>query len=334
MKKFSVTILSLITIFMVVSFFAGCGKKGTTGEVKIGISKIVAHPALDAVEQGIQDELNALGFTNVKYDLQNANGEIATAASIAQKFKADNVDIAVGIATPTSQALVNALQDITIIYSAVTDPVDAGLVTSFVKGEKNITGVSDMTPVKDQIAFLMKLKNIKRLGHIYASHEANAVTLAKMAKTACQELGIEFVETTVTNSSEVKQAAQSIAGRIDAFYLSTDNTVISALSAVADVAKANKIPIMSADPSSAEKFEVLAAWGFDYYKMGRATGKLISRILKGEKPESIGTVFMTEPTDVDLLINLDVAKALGITFPETIIRQAGRVVEGGKVIKK
>jgi len=191
-----------------------------------------------------------------------------------------------------------------------------------------------MTPVKDQIVFLKKLKDVKRLGHIYASHEANAVTLAKMAKNACQELGIEFVESTVTNSSEVKQAAQSIAGRVDAFYLSTDNTVISALAAVADVAKANKLPIMSADPSSAEKYEVFAAWGFDYYKMGKATGKLISRILKGEKAESIPTIFMTDPSDVDLLINLDVAKKLGITIPDDMVKKASRVVKDGKMTKK
>lgn len=334
MKNFSIKILFLITVLIVSFFISGCGKKATSEEIKVGISKIVAHPALDAIEQGIQDELKDLGFDKISYDFQNANGELSTAASIAQKFKADKVNISVGIATPASQALVNAMDEITVIYSAVTDPVDAGLVRSYTKGEKNVTGVSDMTPVKDQIVFLMKLKKIKRLGHIYASHEANAVTLAKMAKQACQELGIEFVETTVSNSSEVKQAAQSIAGRVDAFYLSTDNTVISALSAVADVAKANKIPIMSADPSSAEKFEVLAAWGFDYYKMGRATGKLISRIINGEKPENIGTVFMTDPSDVDLLINLDVAKKLGITFPDNIVKQAARIVKDGELIKK
>lgn len=334
MKKFPTQILLLITVLTVSFLVSGCGKKVTSEEIKVGVSKIVAHPALDAIEQGMQDELKDLGFGKISYDFQNANGELSTAASIAQKFKADKVNIAVGIATPASQALVNALDEIPVIYAAVTDPVDAGLVSSFTRGEKNVTGVSDMTPVKDQITFLMKLKKIKTLGHIYASHEANAVTLAKMAKKACQELGVEFVETTVSNSSEVKQAAQSIAGRVDAFYLSTDNTVISALSAVADVAKANKIPIMSADPSSAEKFEVLAAWGFDYYKMGRATGRLVSRILNGEKPENIGTVFMTDPSDVDLLINLDVAKSLGITFPENIVKQAGRIVKDGELIRK
>ncbi len=334
MKKILAKNVSFLLILTLILISAGCGKENKSEELTIGISKIVSHPALDAVEKGIQDELKAQGYSKINFDLQNANGELATAASIAQKFKADKVKIAIGIATPTSQALVNTLRDSIVIYSAVTDPVDAGLVKSLKKGEKNIAGVSDMTPVKDQIAFLKKIKNIKKLGHIYASHEANAVTLAKMAKKACDELGIEFIESTVTNSSEVKQAAQSIAGRVDAFYLSTDNTVISALSAVADVAKKNKLPIMSADPSSAEKFDVLAAWGFDYYKMGRATGRLAARLLKGEKPEDIPTIFMTEPSDIDLLINYDVAKTLGLTFPEKIAEKASRVVKNGKLIKK
>jgi len=334
MKRFSIKYLLIFTIISVALIAAGCGKSNKSEKITIGISKIVSHPALDGVEKGIQDELKDEGYTNLTFDLQNANGEISTAASIAQKFKADQVKIAVGIATPTSQALRNTLKDSIVIYSAVTDPVDAGLVKSLTAGEKNIAGVSDMTPVKDQIAFLKKIKDIKRLGHIYASHEANAVTLAKMAKKACDELGIEFIESTVTNSSEVKQAAQTIAGRVDAFYLSTDNTVISAISAVVDVAKANKLPIMSADPSSAEKYDVLAAWGFDYYKMGRATGKLIGRILNGEKTENIPTVFMTEPADVDLLINLDVAKKLGLTIPEKLVSQASRVVKDGKMTKK
>jgi putative ABC transport system substrate-binding protein len=333
MKRFSVKYLLIFTIVSIALVAAGCGKNSKSEKITIGISKIVSHPALDDVEKGIQDELKEQGFTNLTFDLQNANGEITTAASIAQKFKADQVKIAVGIATPTAQALRNALKDSIVIYSAVTDPVDAGLVKSLTAGEKNVAGVSDMTPVKDQIAFLKKIKDIKRLGHIYASHEANAVTLAKMAKKACDELGIEFVESTVTNSSEVKQAAQTIAGRVDAFYLSTDNTVISAISAVVDVAKTNKLPIMSADPSSAEKFDVLAAWGFDYYKMGRATGKLIARILNGEKPENIPTVFMTEPSDVDLLLNLDVAKKLGLVIPEKLVSQASRVVKDGKIAK-
>ena len=298
----------------------------------IGISKIVSHPALDAIERGIQEELQRLGH-DFDYDLQNANGDISTAASIANKFKSQKVTIAVGIATPTSQALVNAITDIPVVFSAVTDPVGAGLVASLAHGDRNVTGVSDMTPVKQQIELLHRIKPLKRLGHIYSSHEANAVTLARMAAEACKQLGIEFVETTVTNSAEVKQAVQTVANRVDGIYISTDNTVVSALGAVVDVARDAGVPVMSADPSSAEQFGVLAAWGFDYYKMGRATGTLIAEILEGKAPQSIPVRFMTDPSDVDLLVNLDVAANLGLRIPEDVVAKAKTIVKDGKIRK-
>lgn len=301
--------------------------------IRIGVSKIVAHPALDAIEKGIVEVVQKK-YPNAQFDLQNANGEMSTASSIAQKFKSENVDLAVGIATPTAQALVNAIKDRPVIFSAVTDPAGAGLVASTEKGEKNITGISDMTPVQSQIELLNHIKPIKTLGHVYASSEANAVSLAEIARKVCKEKGIQFVETTVSNSAEVKQAVQTIAGRVDGIYISNDNTVVSALAAVTSVAQKHKIPVMSADPSSAETTPVLAAWGHDYYKMGRATGRLILRILDGEKPETIPTMFMTDATDVDLLINQDVAKQLGLTFPSDVIAGANSVIQDGKITKK
>lgn len=303
------------------------------GKVLIGISKVVSHPALDAVERGLQDELAALKI-NARYDLQNANGDANTAASIANKFQSEKVTLAVGIATPTAQALVNTLKTTPVVFSAVTDPVKAGLVKSLTRGEKYVTGVSDMTPVKQQIELLLKIKKVKRLGHIYTSSEENAVVLAGVVKKACQDLGIQYVETTVSKSAEVKQATQSIIRRVDALYVSTDNTVVSAMSALTDVAMKNKVPVMSADPSSAESHPVLAAWGFDYYKMGRATGKMVAEILKGKKPEQLPTRFMTKASDVDLLVNLDVAKKLGLTVPAAIVKSANKVVENGKLTKK
>lgn len=299
----------------------------------IGVSKIVSHPALDAVEKGLQDEL-AAEKVNARFDLQNANGDANTAASIATKFKSEHVAVAVGIATPTAQALVNTLRTTPVVFSAVTDPVKAGLVRSLTKGGKYVTGVSDMTPVKQQIELLLKMKKVKRLGHIYTSSEENAVVLAGVVRQACNDLHIEYVETTVSKSAEVKQAVQAIVRRVDALYISTDNTVVSALSAVTDVAMKNKIPVMSADPSSAEKFPVLAAWGFDYYKMGRVTGKMVAEILKGKKPEQMPTRFMTKASDVDLLINLDVAKKLGLTVPKDLVKTANKVVANGKLTKK
>lgn len=324
----ALTILAVSILWVSTVYAAGPAKK-----VIIGISKIVSHPALDAVEKGIQDELAAEKL-KVEYDLQNANGDIGTSASIANKFKSEKVALAIGIATPTAQSLVNTLKGTPVVFSAVTDPVKAGLVKSLKGGDKWVTGVSDMTPVKQQIELLLRIKKIKRLGHIYTSSEENAVVLAGIVKQACRELGIEYVETTVSKSAEVKEAAQSIIRRVDALYVSTDNTVVSAMSALADVAMKNKIPIMSADPSSAETYPVLAAWGFDYYKMGRVTGRLVAEILKGKKPEQIPTRFMTKTSDIDLLVNLDVAKKLGLNIPKDIVKSANKVVQNGKLIKK
>ncbi len=334
MKKNSLHIMGVVVVLMIaLGFGLGSCAQETTESNVIGISKIVSHPALDAVEQGIQDELAELGY-DFRYDLQNANGEMTSAASIANKFRSDRVRIAIGIATPTSQALVNSIEDFPVIYSAVTDPVDAGLVDSFDRGRGNVTGVSDLTPVREQIEFLMSLKDIQSLGHVYSSGEANAVRLARLAREAAEDLGIRFVEATVTNSAEVRSAAQSIAGQVDGFYVSTDNTVVSALSALVDVANGAGIPVMSADPSSAEEIGVIAAWGFDYYNMGRATGRLVARVLEGEKPEDIPTVFMTDPQDIDLLINKDVAASLGLRFSEDIIAMAGSIVENGVVSRR
>jgi putative ABC transport system substrate-binding protein len=331
MKKSLCLAMAFLLVSLVVSSTAF--SEEPPKKVLIGVSKIVSHPALDAVVKGMQDEL-AAARVNVEYDLQNANGDINAAASIATKFQSEKVTLAVGVATPTSQSLVNTLKGIPIVFTAVTDPVKAGLVGSLNKGDKNVTGVSDMTPVKQQIELLLKIKKVKRLGHIYTSSEENAVVLAGIVKQACKELNIEFVETTVSKSSEVKQAVQAIIRRVDALYISTDNTVVSAMSAVADVAMKAKVPIMSADPSSAENYPVLAAWGFDYYKMGRTTGKLVVEILNGRKPEQIPTQFMTKTSDIDLLINLDVAKKLGLTIPRDILKSANKVVENGKLTKK
>ncbi len=324
-------VLYFLTLLVMVIAVAGTGIAGNTPY--IGISKIVAHPALDALEKGVQDGITEQ-FPQARFDLQNANGELTTAASIARKFKAEKVDIAVGIATPTAQALVGAIKDRPVVFCAVTDPEGAGLVSSVEKGEPFVTGTSDMTPVREQIMLLNRIKKINTLGHVYSSSEANAVTLASIARQVCKSMGIKFVEATVSNSSEVKQAVQAIASRVDGIYLSNDNTIFSALSAITAVAMKHKIPIMSADPSSAVDNDVLVAWGFDYYKMGRVTGQLCADILNGAKPEDLPTLYMTDPSDVDLLVNLDVAGHLGIRFPQEIIDKANSVIRNGKLIQK
>lgn len=333
MLKRTFTLLLIIAAAALI--FTGCSKEKEAESaaeaaapaaepLKIGISKIVAHPALDALENGIMEVVSA-EYPDAAFDLQNANGEMATAASIAQKFKAEKVDVAVGIATPTAQALAQAISDAPVVFCAVTDPVDAGLITSTDKGEGNITGVSDMTPVKEQIELMASMIDLKTLGHVYTNSEANAVRLAEITEEVCGELGIEFIGTGVSNSAEVKQAAQTIAGKVDAFYVSTDNTVVSAISAMIDVADKAGIPIVSADPTSSENGGVLLSWGFDYYKMGKAAGRMILEILGGADTDSMPTMFMTDPSDIDLLIDPAVADKLGITIPADISSAARKV---------
>lgn len=319
--------LLLISACIATPLFAKAQQEA--GTYRVGFSKIVTHPALDAVEQGIVDVLAEEGL-KVTYDYQNANGDISAAATIAQKFKSDRIDVAVGIATPTAQALANAITEFPVIYAAVTDPVDAGLVTSYEKGEGNITGVSDKTPVDAQIGLLIELTNAKTIGHIYTSGEANAVLLKTMAEEACAARGVKFIATAVSNSSEVMQATQAIANKVDGIYISTDNTVVSALTSVAEVATLAGVPIMSADPTSAAGKDIVLAWGFDYYKMGRRTGQLVKEILEGADPAGIGTVFMTDPSDFELWVNLDTANKIGLTIPTSLLDKASVIIENGE----
>ncbi|MGD1823074.1 MAG: ABC transporter substrate-binding protein [Pleomorphochaeta sp.] len=289
---------------------------------KIGISKLLPHPALDAVEQGIQDYL-ATTDLEVEYNLQNANGDISTAASIAQQLKSDKCDVVVGIATPSAQSLANVFTDIPVVFSAVTDPVSASLEGG------NICGVSDLNPVSAQIKLLIELTGAKTIGNVYASGEANGVVLMEMAKAACEELGVGFVESAVSNTAEVKMAAQSIIDRVDAIYVATDNTVISAVASIDDVCKKANKPYLSADPTSTGDLDCLVSWGFNYYNLGLQTGKVIESCLTGSTPEEIGSVYLTDPSDFELWFNLDVAEKLGVTISDDLLESAAVVVKDG-----
>jgi len=323
----------LLVVFLITGSFVfagGAAEKPAASGYKVGVSKLLAHPALDAAEKGIMDYLATTGL-EVSYDLQNANGDISTASSIAQKFKSDKVDVAVGIATPSAQALAQVFNENSatpVVFSAVTDATEAGLVAA------NIAGVSDKNPVYEQIKLLVDLTGAKTIGNIYASGEANGVILMEMAKTACEKLGVGFVSAAISNSSEVKMATQSIIDRVDAIYIATDNAVISALASVDDVTTKADKALMSADPSSVDGLNAMIAWGFDYYSIGLETGKVVEKLLKGEKASSIGTVYITDPTKFELWFNLDTAKKLGYTIPQSLLDSATVLIKDGKTIRQ
>lgn len=312
-----------------------CSKKSANSEkkVKIGIAKIVQHVALDSVEQGIVDYLKDNGI-DAEYDLQNANGDVNTAAQIALKYKDENVDVAVGIATPVALALANSIKDIPVVFGTITDPLGAGLVTTLDHGEGNVTGMSDAIPTEQHIALFKEIAGIKTLGYIYTSSEANSVSSLELVKNACQKLGLNLVTQSIANSSEVKQAAETIVNRVDGIYLTTDNTVFSALSSLIQVFEKAKKPIFSGDVTGAMNGGCAIASGFNYYKAGRATGEMVLQILNGKKPSELPVRFMTEPEDFDLLFDLDSAKNCGIEIPKKYLDTASMIFENGKLIQK
>ena len=287
------------------------------GTLRIGISKLVAHPALDDIERGIIDYLEENGI-DAEYDIQNANGDISTAASIANVFSTEGVDIAIGIATPTAQALANAFEDIPVVFATVTDVEAAGLA-----GLDNVAGTSDEVPIREHFSLIERLTGARSIGMVYTSGEANGISSMEKMKAVCEENGVQLVTAAVANSAEVRMATLSIAGRVDAMYVATDNTVISAIASLSEVCMDSGIPLFSADTTSSFGTDVMVAGGFDYYRSGRQTGEIVSRILNGESPASIGTVLLT---DLELYINTEAADELGITIPEDMLAEAAYVI--------
>lgn len=330
MRKYIALFLVLIAAFGLAAGGSSEAAVADDGTILIGVSKLLSHAALDAVETGLQDYL-ATTDLNVRYDFQNANGDISTAASIAQQFDSENCDVVVGIGTASAQALANVFTDIPVLFAAVTDPVDAGLVASNEGSpDSNVCGVSDMNPVEEQIKLLHDITGATRIGNVYSSGEQNGVVLMEQAQAACDKLGLELVTAAVSNSSEVRTALQSIIDRVDAVYIATDNNVISAIATIDDVCNSAGVPLFAADPSGIDGLECMIAWGFNYYSIGTATGKLIEDIFQnGANPGEQGTVFLTDPSDFELWFNLDTAEKLGYTIPQEYLDTAAVIIENG-----
>jgi putative ABC transport system substrate-binding protein len=317
--------LGLVSVLMVLVGFSSV--MAADGVIKIGVTQIVEHPALDAARQGFMDELADQGYGDgrVIYDLQNAQGDFATAQAIAEKFVNSSVDLILAIATPTAQATANVTQKIPILITAVTDPVAAELVESILEPGTNVTGTSDLTPVAAQIELLKTIKpEAKKVGVMYNPGETNSLVQLDLAREAAEELGLELVETPVSNSSSVYQSAQSLIGRVDAIYVPTDNTVVSALESVVMVAESAKLPLIAGETDSVKR-GALATVSIDYYSLGRQTGKMALEILdKGRNPATMPIQYLE---DVQLVLNMQSAERMGITISSDLVGQADQVFE-------
>ncbi|PLX71361.1 MAG: ABC transporter permease [Denitrovibrio sp.] len=318
MKKFLVLTLTIL------SFQAAIA----SDVVKIGISQIVEHPALDAARDGIIKTVKECGFENAEFETQSAQGNMVTANQIANKFAGDKKDVVIGIATPTALALINTFQklspDTPVIFSAVTDPVGAKMVKDINKPGGSVTGVSDLAPIESQFNLIFELGfTPKAVGIIYNSGEQNSRSQLELTKAAAEKKGVKLVERAIANSSGVFSAAQSLVGKVQAIFVTTDNTVVSALESVVKVAYEHNIPLVMSDTDSVDR-GALAAKGFDYYKHGLQTGEMVCRILKGAKPADTPVEFQE---DLQLMINLKAAKEIGYTFPESFINAADKVIK-------
>ncbi|MDR2127962.1 MAG: ABC transporter substrate-binding protein [Burkholderiaceae bacterium] len=298
-----------------------------TAAVKhVAVTAIVQHPALDSFRDGIKQELDASGYkegVNLKWEYQSAQGNPGIAASIARKFVGDGADVIVPITTPSAQAVVAATRSIPVVYCAVTDPVAAQLVKDLSPSGTNITGVSDRLPLDKQIDLILRIvPRAKRVGMVYNPGEANSAVVVNELKALLAARGMELVESTAPRTIDITAAARNLVGKVDVIYTTTDNNVVSAYEALVKVANDNKIALIAADVDSVKR-GAIAALGMDNHLLGRQTGKIVVRILKGEKPGNIPSEIATA---VQLFVNTKAARQQGVTLSAALIESAAQVV--------
>jgi len=306
---------------------AGLSLAAAAQDVTVATTAIVEHPALDAARDGVRDELAAAGYVegkNLRFLYESAQGNPATAAQIARKYVGEAPDVIVPISTPSAQAVVSATKDIPVVFTAVTDPLGAKLIGDMMMPGGNVTGMTDLSPIGKHLDLIKQITpGAKTIGVPFNPGEANSVTLMALIKQEAPSRGLTVVEAPATKSSDVLGAAQSLVGKADVIYVPTDNTIVTALEAVVKVGIDNQVPVFAGDTDSVKR-GAIAAVGFNYYDIGRQTGKMVVRILKGEAPGSLAVegVEITE-----LYVNPGMAKKMGITLSDSLVAEAKEVVK-------
>lgn len=278
---------------------------------QIGILQLTQHPALDAANEGFVKALDDAGIA-YELDQQNASGDQSVCQTVASKFANDGKDLILAIATPAAQAMAGAVSDTPVLITAVTDPAESGLVENNEKPGGNVTGTSDLTPVKEQIDLLKQiLPEAKTIGILYCSAESNSEIQAQMAREAIQAAGMESKDFTVSSSNEIQTVVQSMVGKVDAVYAPTDNTIAAGMTTVAMVANDNKLPVICGE-SGMVNSGGLATYGIDYYQLGYMTGEQAVKILtEGASPADMPIEYL-KAEKCELTVNEETANTLGI----------------------
>jgi putative ABC transport system substrate-binding protein len=320
--------LILVLLFPICSPFAQ--EKKVKKVFRIGISQFASSQASDRDQKGFEKALAEAGFkekVEVIYDRQNAQGDLANAQAIAQKFLNEKLDLIHTIASPTSQAVVKIIKDIPVVFSSVTNPVDAGLVPkTSVPGTKsgtNVTGISHRWPVQLQVELYTQfVPKAKKWGTIYNARDANSLVLIKEMREAAKKLNIELIEAVISNSAETMEAAQFIAGKVQAIHITYDTTAVPAIDAIVKVCNEKKIPLFASDEESVSR-GAIAAYGVNFFLIGYSAGKRAARILKGEKP---GNIPWGRVEKFHLVVSEKAARAQGVIISPDLLKKSDKII--------
>lgn len=329
MKKKMVTVL--LTAAMVTAMAAGCGKSSDSESSDkkesyiIGIEQFAEHGSLDNCREGFLAGLEEEGIKegdNLTVKYKNAAADMGTAKQISDSLVSDKVDLVCAIATPSAQSAYNAAMkaDIPVIYTAVTDPVAAELAGKDGKPVGEVTGTSDKLPVEEQLKMIREmLPDAKKIGIMYTTSEANSVSAIEEYKSLVEKYDFELVEKGITTTADVSLAADDLLSKVDCITNLTDNTVVASLPTILDKANEKKIPVFGSEIEQV-KIGCLAAEGIDYIALGKQTGKMAAKVLKGEEKASEQNFeTITEP---GFYVNNKVAENLGITVPDDLANNA------------
>jgi len=323
--KYLKSLSKLAMVGLMASALVACGgdkKEETTtsadGEkVKIGVISYIDQISLDNSIKGFEDRLKEEGI-NAELDIENLQGDNALTTTAPKKFEGDEYKLVYAVATPSAQGAKTALPNKNIIYAAVTDPVEAGLIEAPDK-ITNITGVNDAVSAKEQLESFLKIyPDVKTIGTLYSTSEANSLVQIEDLKKACDELGIKAEIVGINNINDVSQALSTISNKIDAYYALTDNTVAAAGPIVAEILIQNKIPSVSAEEGQMTR-GLLMSEGVDYYEHGKQAADLAIRIIKGE---DIKNVHAEDNKKSAKKINEKTAKALGLDLNNENLKDA------------
>ena len=316
MKLMKTMFASLLCTSLLMS---GCSNEKTKDVPSVSVVQIVEHKSLNEIRDSFKEQMEALGYVDgetIHLDFKDAGNQRNTLNSILSAAAGNGSDVIVAIATPTAAMAANYANKIPVVFSAVSDPIEANLVSNLEKPDKNITGTSDEIQVDQILDLACEIDpQLKKLGFIYNSGEANSVSNLKKAKAYCEEHGITLVEGSGTTISEIQSAISVLSNQCDAIFAPNDNTVASSISALVETANKKQIPVYTGADSMVYDGG-FATVGIDYKNLGKETANMVDAILKGKDVADLPVKVFKD--HLNTYINKKTMEEIGIRLPESV----------------